>query len=200
MILLKLFLVFLRVGFFAIGGAYSFLPLLEKELVQNHQWIDKAEFMEVVGMAEIFPGAISIKFATYTGCKVVGVPGAIVANLANLLPPVLCMLLASLVYAKYRNIAAIKAGLEMVRYAVFAMIIAITIELIDKNQVMQVKYLVVIFLSFVLFTLTKVQPCSYYRRCQGIWSNAHIMSLRSEVIRRIMNRAHPSLVALSFCV
>jgi chromate transporter len=60
MILLKLFLVFLRVGFFAIGGAYSFLPLLEKELVENNQWLDKPEFSEVVGMAEIFPGAISI--------------------------------------------------------------------------------------------------------------------------------------------
>jgi chromate transport protein ChrA len=58
MILLKLFLVFLRVGFFAIGGAYFFLPLLERELVQNHQWLNKPEFMEVVGMAEISPDAI----------------------------------------------------------------------------------------------------------------------------------------------
>jgi len=47
MILLKLFLVFLRIGFFAIGGAYSFLPLMEKELVQNYQWLDKPEFLEV---------------------------------------------------------------------------------------------------------------------------------------------------------
>jgi chromate transporter len=158
MILIKLFFIFLRVGFFAIGGAYSFLPLLEKELVENNQWLDKPEFSEVVGMAKIFPGAISIKFATYTGYKVAGVPGAIVANLANLLPPVFFMLLVSLVYARYKNIAVIKASLEMVRYAVFAMIIAIAIKLIDTNQVIQVKYLVVIIISFVLFTLTKVHP------------------------------------------
>jgi len=158
MILLKLFLVFLRIGFFAIGGAYSFLPLLEKELVQNHQWLDKPEFLEVVGMAQMFPGAISIKFATYAGYKVAGIPGILVANVANLLPPVFCMVLASLVYAKYRNIPAIKAGLEMVRYAVFAMIIAIAIHLVDKNQAIQLKYLVVIVASFVLFTLTKIHP------------------------------------------
>jgi len=33
-VLLKLFFSFLRVGFFAIGGAYSFLPLIEKEVVE----------------------------------------------------------------------------------------------------------------------------------------------------------------------
>jgi chromate transporter len=158
MILLKLFLVFLRIGFFAIGGAYSFLPLMEKELVQNYQWLDKPEFLEVVGMSQMFPGAISIKFATYAGYKVAGVPGIIVANVANLLPPALCMILASLVYAKYRDIPFVKAGLEMVRYAVFAMIIAIAIHLLDRSQAIQLKYLIVIVVSFALFTLTKLHP------------------------------------------
>ena len=158
MILLKLFLAFFRIGFFAIGGAYSFLPLMEKELVQNHQWLDKPEFLEVVGMAQMFPGAISIKFATYAGYKVAGIPGVIVANVANLLPPVFCMLLVSLFYAKYRDIPFIKGGLEMVRYAVLAMIIAIAIRLVDRNQVVQLKYIIVIVVSFALFTLTKVHP------------------------------------------
>jgi chromate transporter len=158
MILLKLFLAFFRVGFFAIGGAYSFLPLMEKELVEKYHWLDKPEFSQVVGMAELFPGAISIKFATYTGYKVAGIPGVIVANVANMLPPAFCMLLVSLVYAKYRNISAVKASLEMVRYAVIAMIIAIAIRLVDKNQLIQLKYLAVVVVSLALFTLTKIHP------------------------------------------
>ena len=158
MILLKLFLVFFRIGFFAIGGAYAFLPLAEKELVENYQWLDKPEFGEVVWMVQVLPGAISIKFATYTGYKVAGVPGAIVANIANLLPPVFCMALLSFVYAKYKNITELKAGLEMVRYAVIAMIIVVAIQLVDKNHLLQLKYLIVIIASVALFTLTKVHP------------------------------------------
>lgn len=134
------------------------MPLMEKELVQNHQWLDKSEFLEVVGMVQMFPGAISIKFATYAGYKVAGIPGVIVANVANLLPPAFCMLLVSLFYAKYRDIPFIKGGLEMVRYAVIAMIIAIAIRLADKNQVFQLKYLIVVVVSFALFTLTKIHP------------------------------------------
>ncbi|HAH21030.1 MAG TPA: chromate transporter, partial [Candidatus Omnitrophica bacterium] len=76
MILFKLFFSFLRVGFFAIGGAYSFLPLIEKEVVQKYGWLSKEEFLEVLGMVNIFPGAISIKYATYTGYKIAGIWGA----------------------------------------------------------------------------------------------------------------------------
>ena len=158
MILLKLFIAFLRIGLFAFGGAYSFLPLIEREVVQNHHWLDKPEFLEVLGIVRVLPGAISIQFATYTGYKVAGVPGAIVANIANLLPAVLFIMLASLVYSKYKDVPFIKAGLEMVRYAVFAMIIAVAVQLVDKSHIFQLKYVVIIAGTFALFLCTKLHP------------------------------------------
>jgi chromate transporter len=156
--LLHLFAAFLKVGFFAIGGAYSFLPLTEKEVVQSHHWLEKSEFLEVTGMVELFPGAISIKFATYVGYKVAGVPGAIVANIANLLPPVLCMILASLLYSRFAKEPWAKAGLTMVRYAVFAMIVAIALKLVDRSHLVDLKVLPVVIVAFLLMMLTKIHP------------------------------------------
>ena len=158
MVLLKLFVSFLRIGFFAFGGAYSFLPLVEREVVENHQWLEKGEFLEVLGIVKVVPGAISIKFATYTGYKVAGVPGAIVANIANLLPPVLFIAVGFLVYSKYKDVPFVRSGLEAVQYAVFAMIIAVAIRLVDKSGVLQLKYLFVVVVSFGLFFLTKIHP------------------------------------------
>ncbi len=158
MVILKLFMVFSKIGLFAFGGAYSFLPLIESEVVQNHHWLDKPEFLDVVGIARMFPGAISIKFATYTGYKVAGIPGAIVANIANLLPPVLFVMLASLLYSRYKDIPFVKAGLEMVQYAVFAMIIAVAVQLVDKSHIFQLKYIVIIAGTFALFLCTKLHP------------------------------------------
>lgn len=158
MVLFKLFIAFLKISFSAFGGAYSFLPLIEHEVVQNHHWLDRPEFLEVAGITRLFPGAISIKFATYTGYKVAGIPGAMVANFANLLPPVLLVMLISLVYSKYKHVPFVKAGLEMIQYAVFAMIISIAIQLVDRQQIFEPKYLFVIAFSFVLFLFTKAHP------------------------------------------
>ena len=86
MILLKLFMAFFKIALFAFGEAYSFLPLTEIKLVQNQQLLKKTKYLEIVGITKFFPSDISIKFATYTGYKIAGIPGIIVANIANLLP------------------------------------------------------------------------------------------------------------------
>lgn len=158
MVLLQLFISFLKIGLFAFGGAYSFIPLIEREVVQNHQWLAKAEFIEILGIVKVFPGAISIKFATYTGYKVAGVPGALVANFANILAPVLFIVAASFLYSKYKDVPFVKGSLEMIQYAVFAMIIAVGVQLVDKTGVYQLKNLVVVLGAFALFFLTKIHP------------------------------------------
>ncbi len=112
MVILKLFMVFSKISLFAFGGAYSFLPLIQTEVVQNHHWLNESEFLDVAGITKLFPGAISIKFATYTGYKVAGIPGTIIANLANLLPPVFFVMVASLLYSRYKDIPFIKAGFD----------------------------------------------------------------------------------------
>lgn len=109
-------------------------------------------------MVRVVPGAISIKFATYTGYKVAGVPGAIVANIANLVPPVLLVTLVSLVYSKFKDFPVVRTGLEMVQYAVFAMIIAVALQLVDKTHAFQPKNTIVIAVSFALFLCTKTHP------------------------------------------
>jgi chromate transporter len=160
MVLIKLFTVFLKIGLLAFGGAYSFLPLIEHEVVQNHKWLDKSEFLDIVGVTKLFPGAMSIKFATYTGYKVGGIPGAIVANLANFLPPVLFLIAASKIYSRYKDIPIVNAGFEMMQYAIFALIMAVAIQLVDKSHIFQLKYIIVIMASFSLFLFAKVHPAS----------------------------------------
>jgi chromate transporter len=158
MVLLKLFLAFLKIGLFAFGGAYSFVPLIEREVVDNNQWLAKSEFLEILGIVKVFPGAISIKFATYTGYKVAGVPGAIVANFGNIMAPVLFIMVVSLLYSKYKDVPFVKGSLGMIQYAVFAMIIAVGLQLVDKTGVFQLKNAIVVLIAFAFFVLTKIHP------------------------------------------
>ena len=158
MILVKLFLSFLKIGMFAIGGAYSFLPLIEREVVDKYHWLTKEEFLDVLGITRVFPGAISIKYATYTGYKIGGWPGAIVANLGNILVPATLIIFASALYTKYKHLPSVKGAFNMIQLVVFAMIIAVAIQLMSVNQLLHVKNLLIILVSFFLFIYTKIHP------------------------------------------
>jgi len=158
MILVNLFVVFFRVGLFAIGGAYSFLPLIEREVVQQYHWLTKEEFLDVLAIVKIFPGAISIKYATYTGYKIAGLPGAIIANIGNLLAPAVLILFASIFYVKYKELPVVKNAFNAIQLVIFAMIIALAFEIVTINQLIHLKSLLIIVLAFTLFIYTKVHP------------------------------------------
>jgi chromate transporter len=131
--LLNLFFAFLKVGSFSFGGAYSLIPLIETEVVKNHQWLSHDEFLKVLGMVEVFPGAISIKFATYTGYKAAGIMGAIAANLANLITPALLILLTTYFYSIYEKHETVNKAFNGIKYAVIGMIAAIMYQYAIKN-------------------------------------------------------------------
>ncbi len=131
--LLNLFWAFIKVGTFSFGGAYSLIPLIEKEVVANHQWLTNDEFLKVLGMVEIFPGAISIKFATYTGYKTAGVLGAIAANLGNIFTPAIIILFATQIYSYYQNNEYVTKAFDGIKYIIIGMIAAIMYQYALKN-------------------------------------------------------------------
>jgi chromate transporter len=88
-------------------------------------------------MVKVFPGAISIKIATYTGYKAAQVLCTIVDNLANLPAPTLLMLVATSVYLKYKDLPAVKAAFAIIQYTIVVMIIAVAIQLVDKTYTLE---------------------------------------------------------------
>ena len=80
-ILIKIFLSFLKIGAFSFGGGYAMLPLIEREIVNNHNWITFKEFIDIIGISQMTPGPIAINSATFVGFKVSGILGSIAATL-----------------------------------------------------------------------------------------------------------------------
>ena len=44
MIYLKLFLSFLQIGLFSFGGGYAAMPLIQEQVVSQHDWLTMTEF------------------------------------------------------------------------------------------------------------------------------------------------------------
>ena len=66
---LDLFTTFFKIGLFTFGGGLAMLPLISKEAVEKHHWVDDEEVLNMVAIAESTPGVIAVNSATYIGYK-----------------------------------------------------------------------------------------------------------------------------------
>ena len=138
MILLQLFISYLKIGFFGFGGGYAMLSLIQNEVVMQHQWMTNAEFADIVAVSQITPGPIAINSATYVGYTVgmqaggtgMGILGALTATFAVCLPALTLMLLITRFFLKLRNNPIIEGAMQGMRPVVIGMIAAAALLLI----------------------------------------------------------------------
>lgn len=122
MLLLKLFLSFIQVGLFSVGGGYAAIPLIQNQIVDIHGLLTFEEFTDLITIAEMTPGPISINSATFVGMRIAGIPGVLLCTLGCILPSfIICSLLAY-IYYKYRKLGAVQTVLSALRPAVVALI------------------------------------------------------------------------------
>ena len=121
-LLLRLFLSFIQVGLFSVGGGYAAIPLIQNQIVDTHRLMTLAEFTDLITIAEMTPGPISINSATFVGTRLAGPLGAVLCTLGCIIPAFfLCLLLAKCYY-KYRGLGGVQTVLGALRPAVVAMI------------------------------------------------------------------------------
>lgn len=122
MLILKLFLSFIQVGLFSVGGGYAAIPLIQAQIVNNHHLMSLEEFTDLITIAEMTPGPISINSSTFVGMRLAGPFGVIICTLGCIIPSfIICLLLAHFYY-KYRNFSGVQKVLGALRPAVVALI------------------------------------------------------------------------------
>ena len=92
MIYWDLLIGFLKVGLFAFGGAYGAIPLI-RDVVLAYGWLDDEMLTYMIAVSESTPGPIMVNLATYVGSAKAGLPGALIATAAVVLPSFIIILL-----------------------------------------------------------------------------------------------------------
>lgn len=122
MIYWQLFVSFLQVGLFSIGGGYAAMPLIQSQVVAGRGWITLEEFTNLVTIAEMTPGPIVVNSATFVGNRVAGLGGALTATVGSILPSLVIVTLLAYLYYKYRGLSLMQGLLKGLRPAVVALI------------------------------------------------------------------------------
>ena len=120
--LAELFIAFAKVGVLTFGGGYAMIPILERELVDNHSWATNEELMDYYAVGQCTPGIIAVNTATFVGKKVAGVPGGIVASLGVVAPSVVIITLIAGILTSFADIPAVKSAFGGIRVCVCVLI------------------------------------------------------------------------------
>ena len=111
---LGLLMSFFKIGLFGFGGGYAMVPLLEREIAA-HAWLDPTEFLDIVAISQMTPGAIAVNAATYIGFRTAGVVGSLAATLGLVLPSLILVMLAARFFLKFQERPAVRAVLGGIR-------------------------------------------------------------------------------------
>lgn len=99
------------------------LPLIQREVVENKNWIEERDMLDIVAIAESTPGPIAINTATFVGTKTAGFFGAFFSTLGVVLPSFIIITALSYVLDAVSNIEAVKFAFNGIRAGVLALIV-----------------------------------------------------------------------------
>lgn len=120
--LIQVFLIFAKMGAFTIGGGYAMIPLIEKELLKR-EWISADELQDIIVLAQSAPGLLAVNMAIYTGYRLAGFKGSVVASIGAVLPSFVIILAIAMLFTNFRENKVIASIFQGVRPVAVALIL-----------------------------------------------------------------------------
>lgn len=121
MVLIKLFLAFLKIGAFTFGGGYAMIAMIQAE-AERQGWLTQEELVDFVALSESTPGPLAVNMATFVGIRTGGILGAIIATLGIVLPSFIIILIIAKCFEKYKKSKAVGGIMSGLKPAVVGMI------------------------------------------------------------------------------
>lgn len=119
-------LLFLRYGALCFGGGFVLVPMYIEDFVGPNAavlQISSEEFANLMALTQMTPGPIGVNGATFFGYRLAGVPGAVLASVALLLPGSLLLYGVLRSLERFRESRVVRGILRGVRPASVALML-----------------------------------------------------------------------------
>lgn len=100
---MKLFLAFLKIGAFSIGGGYAVIGLIQEQVVRKYGWLTEQTFTDIVTISQMTPGPLAVNASTFAGFRTDGIAGAAAATAGCVAGGILFSLLLYRFFQKNRS-------------------------------------------------------------------------------------------------
>ena len=125
----KLFLSTFELSACTFGGGFVIIPLMRKKFVEELGWIEEEEMLDLTAIAQASPGAIAVNASIMLWYHIAGIPGAILAVLGTVLPPLIIISIISMFYQAFRNNVIVSMAMRGMLCGVAAVICDVVINM-----------------------------------------------------------------------
>src|SRR3989454_2111183 len=121
---------FLRLGTLGFGGPIALAGHMQKDLVEEHRWVSKQDYLEGLAFSQLSPGPLAAQLAMYLGWLRAGTIGATLVGIAFTLPSFVMVLLLAALYVHFGSLPWIQGMFYGIGAAVIAIIARSAIKLV----------------------------------------------------------------------
>ena len=165
-----LFRSFGSIGLMSFGGPAAQIALMHRVLVDDRKWLSERDFLSALSFCMVLPGPEAMQLATWSGWRLRGVPGGLIAGLLFVLPGAAVVLALAAIYAAFGSLPWVQALFMGVQAAVAIVVIEALLR-VGKRALQGRAALVLALLAFAaLFFLNAPFPLVIL--AAGIWGYA----------------------------
>jgi chromate transporter len=99
------------------------LPWARRMIVDEKQWMDELQFVEVLSIAHLLPGPNIVNVAIAVGARFHGVRGALTAFAGLMVVPVTLVIALGLLYARFGALAPLRSAFSGIAAVAAGMVI-----------------------------------------------------------------------------
>lgn len=147
-----------KIGVFSFGGPAAQIALMHRIIVEEKRWLEERQFLNALNFCMLLPGPEAMQLATYSGWRMHGVRGGLIAGGLFVVPGAVVMLCLATLYVSFGEIALVQAAFAGVKAAVFVIVIEALLRVSRRALDHPASYAIAAFAFVGIFFLTLPYP------------------------------------------
>ncbi len=162
-----------KIGLLSFGGPAAQIALMHKVVVEEKSWLEERQFLNALNFCMLLPGPEAMQLATYTGWRLHGTLGGLIAGLLFVVPGAVVVLMLAVIYASFGNVPFINALFLGVKAAVLVVVLEALLK-VSKRALHSTRHYVIAAFAFIgIFFLALPYPLIVLSAAiYGFWYSA----------------------------
>lgn len=124
--------VYFKIGTVGFGGGYAVMNIIHSEFVEKHQWLTEQRYENILSLAEMAPGALTVNILAGIAYRLGGKRAMLFATAALITPSFFIILLLTDLFLKWQQSPIVKGAMEGLTAGVVGLLLSVVWQLLGK--------------------------------------------------------------------